>query len=369
MVVAPGGRKVTADSAGPFPDTEIALDADRPNVPAPRLDRARRSGRRTLAFGYRPSNPVTHRAWNVLLALTLLLSALPVMGVVATAVLVTSGRPILYRGERLGLHRRTFFIYKFRSLVADAERRLGGSVLPAESELVTRVGKFLRATRLDELPQLYNILRGDMNVFGPRPVRAAVVAQQGQGIAGYERRFAVRPGLLGHTQVFMPHGTSKRIRARYNNILIARATNSLRELAFVITAALYCFAHCVQIVAMVATSRVRSGTEGDKAAKLVQSLEIDLGHGQVVEAQVRSITAVGMLLSCSAPLPQGDLAATLAVRKARRGRARVRVRISAAVPVDGAPSGDLFRARYATESDFGHYLLERHVLRLTFGLG
>lgn len=344
-------------------------EIERAGQPGRTAHRAREAGRRVLAFGYRPANPVTHRAWNVLLALTLLLSALPAMAIIAAAVLVASGRPILYRGERLGLHRQTFHIYKFRSLVADAEKRLAGSVLPADSGLVTRIGKFLRATRLDELPQLFNILRGDMNVFGPRPVRAAVAELQGRGIAGYERRFAVRPGLLGHTQVFMPHGTSKTIRARYNHILLARKTNARRELAFVIVAALFCLGHCMQITAEAVTSRFKPRSEGDAAAKRIRGLEIELGQGRFAPAQVRSITSGGMLISCKAPLPQGDHPATLVLRKASRGQARVRLRLSSPVPVAEGPGGNLLRVSYLPESEFGRYLIDRHVLRLIFGLG
>jgi lipopolysaccharide/colanic/teichoic acid biosynthesis glycosyltransferase len=110
----------------------------------------------------------------------------PVMAVVAVAILVDDGRPILFRQERLGRARRAFTIVKFRSM---------------RGERVTRVGRILRATGLDELPQFLNILRGDMSAVGPRPLTEADVRRLGWSAPRYDFRWRVLPGLTGLAQV------------------------------------------------------------------------------------------------------------------------------------------------------------------------
>jgi lipopolysaccharide/colanic/teichoic acid biosynthesis glycosyltransferase len=126
--------------------------------------------------------------------------------------------PFLYQGTRLGLHKRPFTIYKVRTLVSDAEHRLGSRLCrESDVDLHTRYGDFLRRTRLDELPQLLNILRGDMAFVGPRPERPAVCAERLMSLPGYVRRFEVRPGLTGISQFLTPHGTPKRMRIHLDN--------------------------------------------------------------------------------------------------------------------------------------------------------
>ena len=111
--------------------------------------------------------------------------------------------------------------------------RSSGSVLPADSGIETPLGAFLRETRLDELPQLVNVVLGHMNICGPRPVRPEMAAIQRTRIAGYDLRFRVRPGLIGHTQAYMHHGTSKALRARYNNILCRAPVRYRGELGMI----------------------------------------------------------------------------------------------------------------------------------------
>ena len=115
------------------------------------------------------------RVLDVLIAATALVVLAPVAALIALGVLVTSGRPIFYCGERVGRYGRVFTMRKFRTLRPDAESRLGGVYGPELTvrtrEESTPLGRFLRASQLDELPQLWNVLRGDMSVVGPRPVR------------------------------------------------------------------------------------------------------------------------------------------------------------------------------------------------------
>src|SRR6188474_60800 len=141
------------------------------------------------------------RSLDMLISATVLIVALPVL------VLVTSGRPLFYRGLRVGRHGRIFHMFKFRTLKRDAESRLGpyyGHELSIRTEAeVTRLGRWLRASQLDEMPQLWNVLRGDMSIVGPRPIRPTFFEELAQEIPQYWQRLVVRPGLTGLAQTRM----------------------------------------------------------------------------------------------------------------------------------------------------------------------
>ncbi len=166
-------------------------------------------------------------------AVILILIGLPLFVPIAAAILVTSGRPIFHRGVRLGRHRKPFRMYKFRTLVHGADRVIGGRLLSWEDDLTTPLGSFLRETRLDELPQLLNILTGDMSFVGPRPERPEVYESQCRSMPGYEARFEVKPGLIGHSQLFTPHSTPKRIRAIIDRRMIRRGPRPVSNLLLV----------------------------------------------------------------------------------------------------------------------------------------
>jgi len=149
-----------------------------------------------------------HRALDIFAGLALLLLTLPLLLVVALAIKLDSRGPVLYRQERVGRHHRRFHILKFRSMTVDAERP-GVAVWAAVGDSrVTRVGRFIRLTRIDEIPQAINILRGEMSFVGPRPERPVFVEQLIATIPHYADRAAVRPGLTGLAQVKYPYGAS-----------------------------------------------------------------------------------------------------------------------------------------------------------------
>ena len=132
-----------------------------------------------------------------------------------------SGRgPVFYTQERLGLHGRPFRLIKFRTMIPDAEA-LTGPVLASEGdERVTRVGRVLRRFRLDEMPQVINILRGEMSLVGPRPERPAIAALCSAETPGFTRRTRVRPGVAGLAQVRANYGAGPSERLRYDNLYI-----------------------------------------------------------------------------------------------------------------------------------------------------
>jgi sugar transferase (PEP-CTERM system associated) len=141
------------------------------------------------------------RPLDVLLALAGLLLALPVIAVVAVAIKLDSRGPVLFRQRRVGQNGRIFTLNKFRSMREDAERASGAVWATEDDPRITRLGRFLRQTRLDELPQLVNVLVGDMSFVGPRPERPEFVHMLQRQIPFYTGRLAVKPGITGWAQV------------------------------------------------------------------------------------------------------------------------------------------------------------------------
>jgi lipopolysaccharide/colanic/teichoic acid biosynthesis glycosyltransferase len=152
------------------------------------------------------------RALDILLAGFFLLLLLPLLVLIGAALLLTSGLPLFYRGERVGRGGRIFHMLKFRTLRRGAEDRLGpylGAELVERTRAeTTRLGRRLRAMQLDELPQLWNILRGDMSFVGPRPIRPRFFEQLAGELPAYWQRLVVRPGLTGFAQVRRGYETS-----------------------------------------------------------------------------------------------------------------------------------------------------------------
>lgn len=160
--------------------------------------------------GFRKSRvrTVLKRVEDIVASLILLALFSPV--ILATAILVKLGSkgPVLYCQERLGLHRRPYGLYKFRSMVENAEASSGPVWASRDDSRVTRVGWFIRKWRIDELPQLFNVLKGDMSLVGPRPEREHFVNQLEAELPYYGERFTVRPGVTGWAQVRYGYGDS-----------------------------------------------------------------------------------------------------------------------------------------------------------------
>jgi lipopolysaccharide/colanic/teichoic acid biosynthesis glycosyltransferase len=157
------------------------------------------------SFEYRPVDSGL-RLLDIVLASGLIVLSSPLMAGAAVAVRAT-GSPILYRGPRVGRGGSVFVMLKFRTLRADSEERLGPHLGPELTALTaleqTRVGRVLRATKIDELPQLFNVVRGDMSLVGPRPIRPAFFESLCHEIPAYWQRLVVRPGLTGLAQLRM----------------------------------------------------------------------------------------------------------------------------------------------------------------------
>ena len=159
---------------------------------------------------------VAKRAFDVVLAGVLSVVTLPLMLVVGLAVRLTSRGPVIYRQTRVGRAGVPFTIHKFRTMHEEAETGTGPVMAQKDDPRVTRLGRILRASRLDELPQLWNVLRGDMSFVGPRPERPEFVDDYERTIQGYAERYRVRPGLTGYAQVNGEYHTSASTKLKYD---------------------------------------------------------------------------------------------------------------------------------------------------------
>ena len=168
-------------------------------------------------------NGVLKRGFDLVFGTAGLLLALPIMAAITIAVAIASGRPILYRQERMGLDGRRFGMLKFRTMVADAEAQTGPRWAVRDDPRRTQLGAFLRAWSLDELPQLFNVLRGEMSLVGPRPERPSFVEDFRRRVPGYMLRHTMKAGITGWAQINGWRGnTSIEKRIEYDLEYIAR---------------------------------------------------------------------------------------------------------------------------------------------------
>jgi lipopolysaccharide/colanic/teichoic acid biosynthesis glycosyltransferase len=197
-----------AGAAGALPTIQRLWGTDRPHRTAEPADE----------LGGSPPD-LAHRALNILFALTALVLLLPIMLVIALLIRLTSRGPALYTQARIGLDRRLpfvtnhnqrrqrdlggqpFTIYKFRTMRVDAEHHSGAVWAQQRDPRVTPIGRLLRQYRLDELPQLLNVLKGEMNIVGPRPERPTIFAELREHIAEYPLRQRAKPGITGLAQI------------------------------------------------------------------------------------------------------------------------------------------------------------------------
>ena len=169
------------------------------------------------------------RVMDVLLSGAGLLASSPLWIIIAGLIKIEDGGPVFFAQERVGLRGRPFSAWKFRSMIPDAEAGVGAVQSGEYDPRVTRIGRLMRATAMDELPQLWNIFRGDMSFVGPRALRPGEIEIKGSGamerledVPGFEMRCAVRPGLTGVAQIYAARDVVRRGKFRYDRVYIRR---------------------------------------------------------------------------------------------------------------------------------------------------
>jgi len=158
--------------------------------------------------GLTPAQRVGKRLMDIVLCSVAMIVAAPVMAVVAVAIKLEDGGPVFFKQKRMTRNGREFEILKFRSMIVDAEKYAGAVLATDNDPRITKVGKFIRATRLDEIPQILNILKGDMSIVGPRPERKVIADEYCKDIPEFAYRLKVRGGLTGYAQIYGKYNTS-----------------------------------------------------------------------------------------------------------------------------------------------------------------
>jgi lipopolysaccharide/colanic/teichoic acid biosynthesis glycosyltransferase len=173
--------------------------------------------------------PAAKRALDVGLSGVGLVLSSPVWALLALAIKLEDGGPVFFSQERAGEGGRVFRAWKFRSMIPDAEKHVGAIQATEGDPRVTRTGRIMRATAMDELPQLWNIFAGDMSFVGPRALRPGEIEVLGNGrlealeeVPGYYERARVRPGLTGIAQIYAPRDVPRRHKFRYDRLYVAR---------------------------------------------------------------------------------------------------------------------------------------------------
>jgi lipopolysaccharide/colanic/teichoic acid biosynthesis glycosyltransferase len=174
--------------------------------------------------------PSAKRALDVCLSGAGLIASAPLWAILAAVIKLEDGGPVFFGQERVGEGGSTFNVLKFRSMIPNAEAHVGALQATEDDPRITRIGRIMRATAMDELPQLWNIFAGDMSFVGPRPLRPGEVEVRGDGqlvpldqIPGYAARHSVRPGLTGLTQVYASRDISRTSKFRLDQVYLRRA--------------------------------------------------------------------------------------------------------------------------------------------------
>ena len=173
--------------------------------------------------------PAAKRALDVALSGVGLVASSPLWALLALAIKVEDGGPVFFSQDRAGEGGRVFRAWKFRSMIPDAERNVGAVQAIEDDPRITGIGRIMRATAMDELPQLWNIFAGDMSFVGPRALRPGEIEVLGDGqletledVPGYEHRSRVRPGLTGIAQIYAPRDVPRRQKFKYDRLYVER---------------------------------------------------------------------------------------------------------------------------------------------------
>ena len=174
------------------------------------------------------SIPFGKRLLDVCLSGAGLVASAPVWLAIATAIKWEDGGPVFYTQDRVGENGRIFTVFKFRSMIVNAEAVVGALQATEADPRITKIGRLMRATAMDELPQLWNIFRGDMSFVGPRALRPGEIENDGEAfvaledIPGFEERCRVRPGLTGVAQIYAPRDVGRRHKFRFDRVYVRR---------------------------------------------------------------------------------------------------------------------------------------------------
>ncbi|RVV98470.1 sugar transferase [Mesobaculum littorinae] len=369
-------------SSHPLPAAPLRRDPAEPLWPA---GRARASGRpdpssgacrgllspAAVRSGYLPRHERLDAALNRTLAALLLVAAAPLFLLLYLLCRTTCGGPVFYAGTRLGKDRRPFRILKFRTLDAGAAKLTAHGTLPKHTTIETTLGSYLRKTRMDELPQLVNILRGEMVFFGPRPVRPEIEHIYAVTDPAHAGRFRVRPGLVGLSQALMPHGTPKKVRGRFNRMCCAAPIRYGALSLFLARVGLWVVLRSIASLAEAIRelrSPVGAHTWLRSGFRRLRNVRVEGEQdGRRLTAALCGVSDEVIQMVTTLPPKEGPARLEILARRrhGRQLRIAVEAEIRAVYPMGVGQSGFIAYATYTVPSDYTRYRIERYLLDLS----
>lgn len=308
--------------------------------------------------------------------------AAPALSVLAVAyvhfILANRGKcSFLYKGERLGREKKPFDIYKIQTLKPGVEKKLKNSVLPFESKMELPMGKFYRHTRIDEIPQLFNVLKGEMSFFGPRPVRRVIYNLNKKTIRGYHKRFRVKPGLIGPAQIILPHSAPKKMRSIINNRYISSPNRIYRNLQLLVIALpLIIINFLSQLGCNLRTYTKLFATTGSLKEKrqskrfvnhkntisvsVADSVDLDFTRLKVIDINKQTIA-----IETSLEMPENEFNLKMAVRAGNRLKmiSCTGQTIQKYLPVSKNNKKMKYIVAFKAASPFNQYMIDQYVLK------
>lgn len=314
-------------------------------------------------------NDIISRALGIFLGFMLL----PVTAGIAVCLLSSQQRPIFYKGERLGKNGKVFTIYKFRTLITAAESMLQGKVVSNTYDLKTPIGRFLRVSRLDELPQLWNLACGDISLFGPRPMRESIYATMGNSPHYYER-LLVKPGLFGPTQVLLTHGAPKRMRFLFFKLFYGGKQVHRKQYAIFIATIAALTRKCFLLMTDVATIYLTTNQLQDRRHDFRKKGNgacmyfINAEGQKTFLGSIKDANGSALCIATSINLEEKEEingAISICVSRAKRVYWRF---ASCSFHVEKLPKKEgtnEFILSYAPTSEFNRYLIDKYLLKRT----
>lgn len=311
-----------------------------------------------------------------------LLISLPLFIVVPIIIKLQDGGPVYYISRRMGKNKQLFNMYKFRSLAPQAEHDIGAQLLHHSHNAEIPGGRFLRDTRIDEIPQLLNVVKGDMHFWGPRPERPELYAEHCAHIVDYDRRFAVKPGLFGYSQIFTPHSTPKRIRKLIDNRCIKRC-ESFKHFVFS-TSLIMLFLSLrmarkgsLAILSRLSLKLRKARATDQRALERIRparlSLEIDGDDNSTGLGNLRliDINEEYMYLHASEQFPDATMCLRMKIKTGsswlypagKLKTARVMIIVYRKVQIKSGPYREAYVIRYSAYSPLNRYLIDKYLLK------
>lgn len=287
--------------------------------------------------GYTKASEALYRAFTVLLSLFFIVITLPLSITICLSLVLLDGFPLFYRSLRLGKDKKLFQMLKFRTLVSHSDKHLGAQIFTEKvltnRALLTRTGGFLRDTRLDELPQFFNTLKGDMDLLGPRPLRPEVYEKSCMFIKNFDHRFTVKPGLVGYSQLFTPHSAPKKIRNLIDNRFLRKNHSYSKEVVLILLSFGLLFVRMLYTLFSTALHHGRLILLGQKEKRCLSrvslhdaSLSIRPAGGAVGDSPVRGIikdiNESAICVITDAELPGEELLLRMEMKHRKRSKMR-----------------------------------------------